>query len=396
MKKQLSQELLNVFKSNLSLKNLNLHEPTTEKNDLDNFKKCISKNNIAIGNFVKKFEDKISMLTKSKYVVATNSGTSALHAALLSHNIGNGDNVIIPSFTFIATANTVLGVNAEANFADIEDVTYGLNPNLIKSKINKKTKAIIPVDIGGTACDILKIKEIAQENDLIVIEDSAESLGTTMNDNKIGSISDISIFSFCGNKVLTTGEGGAITTNSKEIYEKIKLIRSHGRLDSMNYFNNPEESQYFGIGYNWRMSTMTAVLGLSQLSKLDKIIKMRQDNAKFISSKLEKFNEIATPKTLDNTNHIFQMYTIRLKNKEIRDKLHKYLLTKKIFSKVYFSPIHKTEFYKEKYPNIDNELPVTNLISSQVLTLPLYPNMTNEEKNLLVNSISEFFEQINS
>ena len=163
----------------------------------------------------------------------------------------------------------------------------------------------------------------------------------------------------------------------------------------MNYFNNPEESQYFGIGYNWRMSTMTAVLGLSQLSKLDRIIKMRQDNAKFISSKLEKFNEITTPKTLDNADHIFQMYTIRLKNKEIRDKLHKYLLKEKIFSKVYFSPIHKTEFYKEKYPNADNELPITNLISSQVLTLPLYPNMTNEEKNLLVNSISEFFEHGN-
>ena len=374
-----------------------LYKIYTDDEDVNLITKIIKRGNQwALGPEIEEFENELKKYIGVDYCLALNSGTSALHAALLSHNIGNGDNVIIPSFTFIATANTVLGVNAEANFADIEDVTYGLNPNLIKSKINKKTKAIIPVDIGGTACDILKIKEIAQENDLIVIEDSAESLGTTMNDNKIGSISDISIFSFCGNKVLTTGEGGAITTNSKEIYEKIKLIRSHGRLDSMNYFNNPEESQYFGIGYNWRMSTMTAVLGLSQLSKLDKIIKMRQDNAKFISSKLEKFNEIATPKTLDNTNHIFQMYTIRLKNKEIRDKLHKYLTTKKIFSKVYFSPIHKTEFYKEKYPNIDNELPVTNLISSQVLTLPLYPNMTNEEKNLLVNSISEFFEQINS
>jgi len=374
-----------------------LYKIYTDDEDVNLITKIIKRGNQwALGPEIEEFENELKKYIGVDYCLALNSGTSALHAALLSHNIGNGDNVIIPSFTFIATANTVLGVNAEANFADIEDVTYGLNPNLIKSKINKKTKAIIPVDIGGTACDILKIKEIAQENDLIVIEDSAESLGTTMNDNKIGSISDISIFSFCGNKVLTTGEGGAITTNSKEIYEKIKLIRSHGRLDSMNYFNNPEESQYFGIGYNWRMSTMTAVLGLSQLSKLDKIIKMRQDNAKFISSKLEKFNEIATPKTLDNTNHIFQMYTIRLKNKEIRDKLHKYLLTKKIFSKVYFSPIHKTKFYKEKYPNIDNELPVTNLISSQVLTLPLYPNMTNEEKNLLVNSISEFFEQINS
>ena len=373
-----------------------LYKIYTDDEDVNLITKIIKRGSQwALGPEIEEFENELKKYIGVDYCLALNSGTSALHAALLSHDIGNGDNVIIPSFTFIATANTVLSVNAEANFVDIEDVTYGLNPNLIKSKINKKTKAIIPVDIGGTACDILKIKEIAQDNNLIVIEDSAESLGTTVNNNKIGSISDTSIFSFCGNKVLTTGEGGAIATNSKEVYEKIKLIRSHGRLDNINYFNNPEESKYFGIGYNWRMSTITAVLGLSQLSKLDKIIKMRQDNAQFISSKLEKFKEIRTPKTLDNTNHIFQMYTIRLKNKEIRDKLHKYLTTKKIFSKVYFSPIHKTEFYKEKYPNIDNELSVTNLISSQVLTLPLYPNMTNEEKNLLVNSISEFFEESN-
>ena len=373
-----------------------LYKIYTDEEDVNLITKIIKRGNQwALGPEIEEFENEIKKYVGVDYCLALNSGTSALHAALLSHNIGNGDNVIIPSFTFIATANTVLSVNAEANFTDIEDVTYGLNPDLIKSKINKKTKAIIPVDIGGTACDILKINQIAQEEGITVIEDSAESLGTTVNNNKIGSISNTSIFSFCGNKVLTTGEGGAVTTNSKETYEKIKLIRSHGRLDNVNYFNNPEESQYFGIGYNWRMSTMTAVLGLSQLSKLDKIIKMRQDNAKFISSRLEKFNEITMPKTLENTSHIFQMFTIKLKNKEIRDKLHKFLITKKIFSKVYFSPIHKTEFYKEKYPDTDKELPITNLIASKVLTLPLYPNMTNDEKHFLVDSISEFFEENN-
>ena len=373
-----------------------LYKIYTDEEDVNLITKIIKRGNQwALGPEIEEFENEIKKYVGVDYCLALNSGTSALHAALLSHNIGNGDNVIIPSFTFIATANTVLSVNAEANFTDIEDVTYGLNPDLIKSKINKKTKAIIPVDIGGTACDILKINQIAQEEGITVIEDSAESLGTTINNKKIGSISNTSIFSFCGNKVLTTGEGGAVTTNSKEIYEKIKLIRSHGRLDNVNYFNNPEESQYFGIGYNWRMSTMTAVLGLSQLSKLDKIIKMRQDNAKFISSRLEKFNAITMPKTLENTSHIFQMFTIKLKNKEIRDKLHKFLITKKIFSKVYFSPIHKTEFYKEKYPDIDKELPITNLIASKVLTLPLFPNMTNDEKHFLVDSISEFFEENN-
>jgi len=217
--------------------------------------------------------------------------------------------------------------------------------------------------------------------------------GATINNQKVGSISDSSIFSFCGNKVLTTGEGGAVVTNSKEVYEKIKLIRSHGRQELENYFDNPLESQYFGIGYNWRMSTMTAALGLAQLKKLDKIIKMRQENAGFLSDKLSKYNEIITPEPSIGMNHIFQMYTIRLSNQQIRDKLHEFLLEKKIFSKVYFNPIHKTKFYKEKYPNLDETLIHTNSISKQVLTLPLYPNMTLEEKTYMIDSIGEFFEK---
>ena len=373
-----------------------LYKIYTDEEDIIQINKILRRGrDWAIGPEIEELENQIKNYVGTDYCAVLNSGTSALHATLLSYGIGTNDEVIIPSFSFISTANSIQFVNAIPKFSEIEEHTFGLDPNLIKSKISNKTKAIMPMDYGGMSCQISELKKIAHDNDLILIEDAAEGLGSSVNGKKVGSISDSAIFSFCGNKVLTTGEGGAVVTDSKEIYEKIKLIRSHGRLDNMNYFNNPEESKYFGIGYNWRMSTMTAVLGLSQLSKLDKIIKMRQENAKFISSKLEKFNEITTPKTLDNADHIFQMYTIRLKNKEIRDKLHKYLLTEKIFSKVYFSPIHKTEFYKEKYPNADNELPITNLISSQVLTLPLYPNMTNEEKNLLVNSISEFFEHDN-
>ena len=371
-----------------------LYKIYTDDEDVSLITKIIKRGNKwALGPEIEEFENGLKNYVGTDYCLTLNSGTSALHATYLAYGFGQGDDIIVPSFTFIATANSVLFVNAKPNFADIENITFGLDPQSIKSKINKKTKAIVPVDVGGTSCDIIKIKKIAKENNLVLIEDAAESLGAVINNQKVGSISDSSVFSFCGNKVLTTGEGGAVVTNSKEVYEKIKLIRSHGRQDDFNYFENPAESQYYGIGYNWRMSTITAVLGLSQLKKLDKIIRMRQENAKFISNKLEKFEEITIPKTLDNANHIYQMYTIRLSNNSIREKLHRFLLEKRIFSKVYFSPIHKTKLYKEKYPNIDNELPVTNLISNQVLTLPLYPNMTNEEKNLLVNSISEFFEQ---
>ena len=215
----------------------------------------------------------------------------------------------------------------------------------------------------------------------------------SINGKKVGSISDAAIFSFCGNKVLTTGEGGAVVTNSRDIHDKIKLIRSHGRLDQTNYFENPSSSQYLALGYNWRMSSITAALGLTQLNKLEKIIKMRKNNANYLSSKLSKFSQIKVPTPPNGYDHIYQMFTIRLPDRNIRNSLHDFLTSRRIFSKVYFTPIHTTSFYQQKFSIDNNSLPITEKISNQVLTLPLYPNMTMEEKDLLVQTISEFFEE---
>jgi len=346
----------------------------------------------AIGPEIEEFEKEIKNYVGSDYCVTLNSGTSALHALFLAYDVGKYDQVVIPSFSFISTANSVLFVNATPKFADIEETTFGLDPELISKCISSKTKAIVPMDYGGLSCKISEIKKIADENGIIVIEDAAEALGSSVNGKKVGSMADSSIFSFCGNKVLTTGEGGAVVTNSKVIYEKLKLIRSHGRVDKTNYFDNPEESNYEMLGFNWRMSTITATLGISQIHKLDKLIRMRQENARYISSNLSKFTQIKTPNAPDGFEHIYQMYTIRLANKKIRDELHQYLTKMKIFSKIYFSPIHLTVFYQKKFKIDKNSLPVTNKVSEQVLTLPMYPNMTQEEKSYLVESIAEFFE----
>ncbi len=346
----------------------------------------------AIGPEIEEFENAIKKYIDCDYCLTLNSGTSALHATFLAYGLNKNDEIIIPSFSFISTANSVLFVGAQPRFTDIEDVTFGLDPKLISNKINSKTKAIVPMDYGGLSCRVHEIKQITQDNDLILIEDAAEALGASIRGKKVGSVADSSIFSFCGNKVLTTGEGGAVVTNSKKIYEKIKLIRSHGRVDKMNFFDNPTESNYIELGYNWRMSSITAALGISQLKKLDKIIRMRQENARFISSKLSKYKQIKLPNPPDGYEHIYQMYTIRLPNPKIRDNLHKFLLKKRIFSKVYFNPIHLTSFYKEKFPVKSGSLSVTEKIAQQVLTLPIYPNMTREEKNYLIDTIGEFFE----
>lgn len=370
-----------------------LYKIYTDEEDLNLITKIIKRgNNWAIGPEIEEFENAIKNYVGTDYCLTLNSGTSALHAAFIAYGFGPGNEIIVPSFSFISTANSVSFVGANPIFGDIEESTFGLDPKLLPQLISQKTKAIVPMDYGGISCNINEIQEVAKNNNLLVIEDSAEALGASINGKKVGSIADSSIFSFCGNKVLTTGEGGAIVTNDKTIFEKIKLIRSHGRMDTVRYFDNTEQSQYLELGYNWRMSSITAALGLSQISKLDKIIKMRQNNAEYISKILSKFPEIITPSSKDGFEHIYQMYTIRLLNKGIRDKLHNFLTKKSIFSKIYFDPIHLTDFYRNKFGMKKNSLPITEMVSQQILTIPLYPNMSLEEKKYLTESISEFFD----
>ena len=370
-----------------------LYKIYTDDEDINLITKIVKRgNNWALGPEIEEFENQIKNYVGSDYCLTLNSGTSALHATNLAYGLKKGDEAIIPSFSFISTANSVLFVNATPIFSDIEEETFGLDPNDIQSKITNKTKVIIPMDYGGTSCKIFEIEEIAKKNNLVLIEDAAESLGSSVKGKKVGTVGDAAIFSFCGNKVLTTGEGGAVVTDSKEVYEKIKLIRSHGRMDSTSYFENPNPAQYSMPGFNWRMSSITASLGISQLQKLDKIIQMRKDNASYISSRLSKCEKIQVPNVLKDNEHIYQMYTIKLPNQKIRDDLQNYLVKMRIFSKIYFKPIHQMSFYKQNVNISTDSLPITEKISNQILTIPLYPNMTQEEKEYLVNTILEFFE----
>lgn len=371
-----------------------LYKIYSDDEDLNIITKIIKRgNNWAIGPEIEEFENTLKKYVGTDYCCVLNSGTSALHATLLAYDLGAMDEIITSSFSFISTANSILFVGSKPIFADIESITYGLDPDSIRKSITSNTKAIMPMDYGGMSCNISEISQIAKENNLLLIEDAAESLGSTINGKKVGTISDSAIFSFCGNKVLTTGEGGAIVTNSEEIFKKVSLIRSHGRVDTSNYFDNPNQSDYVGLGYNWRMSSITAALGISQLQKLDKIIKKRRINAEYLNSRLKTHDQIKVPIPPSGYEHIYQMYTIELDNKNTRDNLQKFLTQKQIFSKVYFSPIHQTSFYKQKFPQASESLPITNQISEKVLTLPLYPNMENEEKDYLIQSIHEFFEK---
>ena len=371
-----------------------LYRIYTDEEDEKIVSKVIKRGNTwAIGREIEEFENNLQEFVGTKHCVAVNSGTSALHAALLAHGIGNGDEVIVPSFSFISTANSVIFVQAKPIFADIEEQNYGLDPQSISNKITKNTKAVMPIDYSGQSCKIFEIKQVIEDQNILLIEDAAESLGASVKGKKVGSVSDSATFSFTGNKVLTTGEGGAIVTNSDEIYEKLKLIRSHGRVDKTNYFDNPLDPNYIDIGYNWRMPSIIAALGISQLAKFDKIIKMRQEHAQYLNQRLAKHPKIQIPNSSDDYDHIYQMYTIRLENMQMRDSLRDFLLKQRIFCKVYFNPIHLTTYYMSKFGLSTGILPTTEKISEQVLTLPLFPSMSSEEKTLLCDSIDEFFEK---
>ena len=345
----------------------------------------------AIGPEIEEFEKLLAQFHNSKYCLVFNSGTSAGHAALLSLNLKPSQEIIVPSFTFISTANWPKMVGTSPIFSEIEEDTLGMDPSYLNSIISKKTKVLMPIHYGGMPCKITEIKKFAKDHKLTLIEDCAESIGATIGKRKTGTFGDLSILSFAGNKVLTTGEGGAVITNSKKTYEKLKLIRSHGRQINSNYFQTNETPNYISLGYNWRMSSMTASLGISQINKLDKLISKRRKNAQYLSSKLKKHTELTLPLDYKNHKSVFQLYSIRVTKKTIRNNLMKFLKKKGIMSKIFFEPVHLTKFYSKNMKK-KISLPVTEKISQQILTLPMYPGLTKDEMNFISDSINEFFE----
>jgi perosamine synthetase len=342
----------------------------------------------ASGPKITEFEEGIAEYIGSSHCLVFNSGTSALHTALAAHGIGKDDEVIVPSFTFIATANAPQFVGARPVFADIEERTFGLDPDDVLGKITKKTRAIIPVHYGGCPCNVTALREIADDHNLVLIEDAAEAFGAKIQNRKVGTFGDTGMFSFCQNKIITTGEGGAIVTESRDLYEKMKLIRSHGRLETCDYFSTSAVMDYVSIGYNFRMSSITAALGIAQLHKVEEIIRIRRKDASRYISRLNKVvTDITLPKIPSGYFHVYQLFSAIAPD---RDDLIKHLDSHGIMTKIYFSPVHQTDFYKNTL-NYRDTLPVTEKIADSVISLPFYPGMSSEDIYTVVESIKDFY-----
>ena len=333
---------------------------------------------IAQGKKVEEFEGAFAEFIGTKYAVAVNSGTAALHIALLTQGIGEGDEVITSPFTFIATANSILFTGAKPIFADIEEDTFNIAPDNIAEKITPRTKAIMPVHLYGQPCDMKKVMRIAQEHGLMVTDDACQAHGAEYEGKRVGSFGT-GCFSFYPTKNMTTGEGGMITTNDEDIAQKARMIRSHGQRQ--RYFHEI-------LGYNYRMTDIAAAIGLCQLGKLEEFSSKRIENAKFLTKGLGGIKGLLPPKVRSNVKHVFHQYTVRV-SQEFgipRDELRQKLMDKGVGTEIYYPlPIHKQPLYQNLGYN--DHLPNSEKAATEVLSLPVHPSLTKKDLEYIVDSL---------
>ncbi|MCD6424243.1 MAG: DegT/DnrJ/EryC1/StrS family aminotransferase [Anaerolineales bacterium] len=333
------------------------------------------------------FEERFAEYLGVKHAFTMNSCTSALHLAV--EGLGITGEVILPSFTFVASANAVITGGAKPVFADISYDTCNIDPASIERMISPQTEAIMPVHYGGQSADMTAIMEIAEKHKLIVIEDSAETIGGTHNGRLTGTF-DIGCFSFYPTKNLTTGEGGMLTTNDDQLALKVKALLAHG-IDKSTYEREDKEKAWYRsasrIGYNFRMSNILAAIGVEQLKKLPEMNRMRRDLATRLTEALAEIPEVEAPVERPENKHVYQMYTVRIKEGLDRDEFVRSLNNKGIGASIhFFPPVHYMPPYSGQDFRRDN-LSVTEEVIREIITLPMYPQMAADDLAYMVDSI---------
>jgi len=353
----------------------------------------IDSGQLAQGPRVKAFEEAFAAVCGVKHALATSSGTTALHAAILAHGIGPGDEVITSPFTFIASANAAVFAGARPVFVDIDEQTYNMDPNRIEAAISPRTKAILPVHLFGNPCDMEAIMDIAARHGLVVIEDACQAHGATVKGRKVGSFGT-GCFSFYPTKNITTAEGGIVTTNDDEVADRVRLIRSHGQRQ--RYYHEM-------IGYNFRMTEIQAAIGLVQIGKLDRFTAARRAHAGYLTARLKG---VIAPTETPGCQHVYHQYTIRVAEAGTpasagmapaeltashqspgRDQLAKHLHDRGIGTMIYYPvPVHKQLVYQNM--GYQDHLPVAEQASREVLSLPVHPALTQEELDQIVEGVN--------
>ena len=351
-------------------------KPIIGDEEIENVVEVLKSGMIAQGPKVEEFEESFAEWVGADYGIAVNSGTAALHVALLSCGIGEGDEVITTPFTFIASGNSILYTGAKPVFADIDLKTYTIDPNSIENQISENTKAILPVQLYGQSANMDKINEIAEKYGLSVIEDAAQAHGATCNGEKVGSIGDMACFSFYPTKNMTTSEGGIITTNDEDLAENAKVFRAHGA--SIRYHHDE-------IGYNFRMTDISAAIGLAQLDKIDDFNDKRIANAAYLNEGLKDVDGVITPYCAYGSKHVYHQYTIRVEKGD-RDDWVDIINDCGVGTGIHYPiPLYSQPIYKSL--GISGNCPNAQLAADNVISLPVHPSLTKEDLDLVIEAV---------
>ena len=357
-----------------------LIRPMMGKEEEENILSVLRSGMLAQGPWVKRFEEEFAKLIGVEHAVAVSSGTAALDLALKAMGVGAGDEVIVPDFTFIATANAVLFQRAKPVFADIEPSTFNISPKDVESKITPKTKAVIAVHLFGQPAELSELERICAEHGIKLLEDCAQAHGAEYNGRRVGSFGT-GAFSFYPTKNMTSGEGGMVTTGDGALAKQIDLLRNHGQSDKYLHTS---------LGYNLRMNDIEASIGVAQLGRLEEMNRKRIENAEFLNGELKDVGGIAVPEKKENTKHVYHQYVIKVTPEFplSRDELKKFLAEKEIGSAIHYpKPIHEQPFYSSQGYAV--ECPVAVEAAKQVLSLPVYPSLEKEQLVYVAESVKE-------
>lgn len=357
--------------------NIPISKPNVGEREIEAVSEVIRSGMIAQGAKVAELEEGFAAMIGAKHAIATNNGTTALHTALMAHDIGVGDEVIIPSFSFFATASAILAAGATPVFVDIEADTFNMNPQAAEAAITPKTKAIMPVHLYGQAADMPAFEAICQKHGIALLEDAAQSHRACIGRRKVGTWGTAG-FSFYPTKNMTTSEGGMVTTNDDEIAAQARMIRNHGM--SQQYLHER-------VGFNYRMTDIAAAIGLVQLAQLDDWTSKRKRNAEFYNENLEG---VITPIVRDDYGHVYHQYTIRIPEGKSRDDVMKAVQDKGVGVRVYYPiPIHRQPIFQKMggYAHVD--LPETEKAIQQVMSLPIHPLLQADERQYVTDTFNE-------
>ena len=373
--------------------------PLIEEDDIAEVVDTLKSGWLAKGPKTMEFEKQFAEYVGAKYAVALNSCTAALHLSLVAAGLSEGDEVLTTPMTFAASANVVIHTGAKPVFVDIDPVTMNIDPKKIREKITSRTKAIIPVHVAGHPCEMDEIMAIAREHNLFVLEDAAHAVYTKYKGTLIGSIGNATAFSFYATKNLVTGEGGMVTTNDEELYNKIRVMSTHGM--SRNAWNRYAEagSWYYEIispGYKYNMSDIMAGLGVSQLGKLERMQGLRLEIADYYNAEFGKLPELEVPVELEYARHAWHLYIIKLNLDKLsidRGKFIEELKEEKIGTSVHFIPLHMHPYYRDTYGYKPGDFPVAEGVFERIISLPLYPRMSKQDAKDVVDAVKRIIER---